>query len=96
MTISWPSVILGIYILFLLLCKKNIVIINFLEQLRLAKKGQVVIPSEARVIMELNKGDKLMAFSAGEGMIVLSKIDNFEKIANHLSDQLSVVKKSYW
>jgi AbrB family looped-hinge helix DNA binding protein len=66
---------------------------KFFGTTTIGEKGQVVIPSEARAIMELKKGDKLMAFSPGQGMIVLSKLSNFEEFAAHLSEQVSVVRK---
>jgi len=66
---------------------------KFFGTTTMGEKGQVVIPAEARTIMELKKGDKLLAFSPGNGMIVLSKLENFEELASHLTEQLSVISK---
>lgn len=66
---------------------------KFFGTTTMGEKGQVVIPSDARAFMELKKGEKLMAFSPGEGMIVLSKLSKFEEFASHLSEQLSSVRK---
>ncbi|MCX6792989.1 MAG: AbrB/MazE/SpoVT family DNA-binding domain-containing protein [Candidatus Falkowbacteria bacterium] len=66
---------------------------KFFGTTTMGEKGQVVIPSEARTDMDLRKGEKLMVFSPGDGMIVLSKLSNFEEFASHLSEQLSVMRK---
>lgn len=59
----------------------------------LGEKGQVVIPSEAREIMDLNKGDKLLAFGFGDDMLVLSKLSNLEKFASHLSKKVNKINE---
>lgn len=58
-----------------------------------SEKGQVVIPSEAREAMGLEKGDRLLVFGMGCDMIALSKLSNVEKIASRLSSRLDVIRE---
>lgn len=58
----------------------------------MGEKGQIVIPAEAREELNIKKGEKLLVFGIGEDMIAFSKLDNFEKFANHLSKQLSAMR----
>lgn len=53
--------------------------INFLGTTSLGEKGQVVIPSEARKLFNLKKGDKLIVISKGEKFLVLIKADEISK-----------------
>jgi bifunctional DNA-binding transcriptional regulator/antitoxin component of YhaV-PrlF toxin-antitoxin module len=52
----------------------------------------VVIPSEAREAMKLQKGDKLLVFGMGCDMIAFSKLSNLEKFAEHLSKRLDAIR----
>jgi AbrB family looped-hinge helix DNA binding protein len=56
------------------------------------EKGQVVIPREARELMKLKKGDKLLVFGMGDDMIAFSKLSNLEKFASHLSERLEGIR----
>ena len=62
------------------------------------EKGQVVIPQEARELMKLEKGDKLLVFGMGGDMIAFSKLSHFEKFEKHLSSKLedirNIIKKN--
>lgn len=56
-------------------------------------KGQVVIPVEARNLINLKAGDKLLVMvHPGNKGLMLLKPDSLEAYANHLLEQLSVVK----
>jgi len=59
----------------------------------LGKKGQVIIPVEARKAFKINKGDKLLVFGLKENMLIFSKLANLEKFASHFSQQLKKIKK---
>jgi len=55
-----------------------------IELLRLSTKGQVVIPKSVRDRLNLKEGDKLVAFTRRD-MIVLRKIESEENILSILS-----------
>ncbi|MCX6785997.1 MAG: AbrB/MazE/SpoVT family DNA-binding domain-containing protein [Candidatus Komeilibacteria bacterium] len=59
----------------------------------LGKKGQVVIPAAARSKMDLTKGEKLLVFSPDQNLLVLSKLDNLEKLAEHLVNKLKTIRR---
>jgi AbrB family looped-hinge helix DNA binding protein len=59
----------------------------------LGKKGQVVIPSEARESMGLKKGDKLLVFGMGCDMLTFSKLSEVEQFATHLSSRLDTIRE---
>ena len=56
-------------------------------------KGQIVIPADARAIINLQVGDKLMVMvhPSKEG-IYLMKPDGFETYAKHMLEQLNEAK----
>ncbi len=56
------------------------------------EKGQVVIPSEARKAMKLKKGDKLLVFGMGRDLLAFSRLDNLERLAEHLEYKLSSIR----
>jgi AbrB family looped-hinge helix DNA binding protein len=59
------------------------------------EKGQVVIPADARSMIDLHAGDKLlvMVHPSHEG-VVLIKPDGLESQVRGMLDQLNVVKDS--
>jgi AbrB family looped-hinge helix DNA binding protein len=57
------------------------------------EKGQVVIPVEARQLMNLEKGEKLLVFNMGEDMLALIKFSNIEKFTYRLSKKLKSIKE---
>jgi len=71
---------------------------SFYGMTTLGEKGQVVVPASARERMKLEKGEKLLAFSFDEDMLILYKIDGLEKFASHLGEKLkdinSIIRKS--
>ncbi|MFA6525391.1 MAG: AbrB/MazE/SpoVT family DNA-binding domain-containing protein [Patescibacteria group bacterium] len=60
----------------------------------IGEKGQVVIPAEAREKMNLKKGEKLLVFSMGNGMIALSKLENLAKFEQHMAQRLDAIRKA--
>lgn len=70
----------------------------FFGMTTLGEKGQVVVPAKAREKMNLEKGEKLLAFSLDEDMLILYKVDGLEKVASHLKEKLddisSIIKKN--
>lgn len=59
----------------------------------LGEKGQVVIPVQARVAMDLKKGEKLLVFGMGHEMLALAKLAKLEKFASHLAGRLEAIRK---
>ncbi len=59
----------------------------------LGEKGQVVIPSEARKGLKIHKGEKLLVFSMGDDIVILSKLSNLKQFAFHLAKRLDSIKK---
>jgi AbrB family looped-hinge helix DNA binding protein len=59
----------------------------------LGKKGQVVIPIEARKAMGIKKGDKLLVFGMGCDMLAFSKLSKVEQFASHLAKKLNAIRK---
>jgi len=59
----------------------------------LGEKGQVVIPVQARQVMNLKKGEKLLVFGMGHDMLALSKLAKLEKFASHLAERLDAIRK---
>lgn len=60
----------------------------------LGEKGQVVIPAEARETMKLKKGEKLLVFSMGQGMLALTKLENLAKFEKHMTQRLEAIRKA--
>lgn len=61
---------------------------EFFGTTTIGERGQIVIPAEARKSMKLKNGDKLLAFGMGNDMLVLAKVSQLEKFAQHLSNKL--------
>ena len=59
----------------------------------LGKKGQVVIPAEARSTMKLKEGEKLLVFGMGDDMVAFCKANQLEKFASQLSKRLETIRK---
>jgi AbrB family looped-hinge helix DNA binding protein len=59
------------------------------------ERGQVVIPSDARELMSINAGDKLLVFKAPvDGVLIIAKPETFEKLLAHLELNLPKKKES--
>lgn len=57
------------------------------------EKGQIVIPANARKIMRLKKGDKLLVFGMGNEMLAFSRLAHMERFISKISKQLGKIKK---
>ena len=60
----------------------------------LGEKGQIVIPSEARTAMKLKKGEKLLVFAMGDGMVALAKLAHLAHFEKHLTQKLQSIRKA--
>lgn len=60
----------------------------------LGEKGQVVIPAHIRKALNLKTAEKILVFAKDEGIIILSKVSNLEKISSHLSVVQNFIKKA--
>lgn len=58
----------------------------------LGKKGQTVVPMEARRALKLKEGDKLLVFSFGN-MLAFAKPAGMEKLAIKLAKRLEAINK---
>jgi len=56
------------------------------------ERGQAVIPAEAREALKLKKGDKLLVFGMGNGMLSFSTLSGFEKFQSHMTKQLETIR----
>lgn len=57
------------------------------------ERGQAVIPQEAREALNLKKGDKLLVFGMGNGMLSFSTLSAFEQFQLHMNKQMKVIQK---
>lgn len=58
----------------------------FVGSVTLGERGQVVIPADARELMGLQPGDKLLAFChPGKQMVCLCKLTMIERMKSFLS-----------
>ena len=65
---------------------------EFYGSTTVGEKGQIVVPAEARKVMGLKKGDKLLVFGMGSDMIAFSKISHMEKMVSHLTQKLETIR----
>jgi AbrB family looped-hinge helix DNA binding protein len=65
---------------------------HFFGSTTLGEKGQVVIPAEAREAMNLKKGDKLLVFGMGPGMLSLGTLSGLERMMSHLTSRLDAIR----
>jgi AbrB family looped-hinge helix DNA binding protein len=57
------------------------------------ERGQAVIPAEARKCLKLKKGEKLLVFGMGNGMLAFSTLAGFKRFQTHMSKQIRDIKK---
>lgn len=55
-------------------------------------KGQVVIPSEARSVLGLEKGERLLVMVMNEEAIMLVRPSSFEKMAAEMTAKVEMIK----
>ena len=63
-----------------------------MEIAKITSKGQVTIPNEIRKKLGVDTGDKL-AFIEDNGMVVVVKADDYERMAR-LNSYIELLKKS--
>ena len=57
------------------------------------EKGQVVIPVEARKEFGVKAGEKFLVFGMGNGALMLTKPEHFEKMAAIMAKKLEEIQK---
>lgn len=68
--------------------------IKFLGSATLGERGQVVVPAEARELLGVKAGDKLLVFKAPvDGALVLAKPEVFEQHVQHMSERASMLQE---
>ena len=67
---------------------------RFFGTTTVGKKGQVVVPSEARKVLKIKEGEKLLVFGMGNNMLAFSRLSQAEKFAKMLAERLESIKKA--
>ncbi|HEX9594997.1 MAG TPA: AbrB/MazE/SpoVT family DNA-binding domain-containing protein [Candidatus Saccharimonadales bacterium] len=68
--------------------------IKFLGSVTLGERGQIVIPIEARGLLDTEPGDKLLVFKAPiEGAIVIAKPEAFERHIQSMNQRIAETQK---
>lgn len=71
-----------------MVCEKE-----FFGSTTVGERGQVVIPSEARDSLKLEKGDKLLVFGLHKECVMLTKLSSFKRMSNELEKKQKEIKK---
>jgi AbrB family looped-hinge helix DNA binding protein len=67
---------------------------DFFSITKIAERGQVVIPKEARDALNLSAGDKLVVLPSRRGNgILLMKEENIKELAQHMSEKADMISK---
>lgn len=66
---------------------------KFMGITTLGEKGQIVIPADARAVMKLVKGEKLIVMNTHKDALVIMKASHFEAMASHFTRHLASVRK---
>jgi|WetSurMetagenome_2_1015567.scaffolds.fasta_scaffold401772_1 AbrB family looped-hinge helix DNA binding protein len=67
---------------------------EFYGSTTVGKKGQIVIPVEARNMMRVKEGEKLLVFGMGNDMVAISKLADFERFASHMAERFEKIRKT--
>jgi len=59
----------------------------------LGEKGQIVVPAEARSMIGMKKGEKLLVFGMNREVLFLVRATNLEKLISNLSTHLKGAKE---
>lgn len=65
---------------------------KFFGTTSIGKKGQMVVPIEARKSLNVEEGEKLLVFGMGKDMIIVAKVSQIEKFASALSKKLKAME----
>ncbi|OIP98599.1 hypothetical protein AUK40_01300 [Candidatus Wirthbacteria bacterium CG2_30_54_11] len=66
---------------------------KFFGTTTVGERGQVVIPSEAREAMGLEKGEKLLVFGMHSGTVMLAKLETFKQMSKEMERRNAEVQK---
>ncbi len=66
---------------------------KFLGITTLGKKGQIVIPAEARTAMRLAEGERLIVMGAHENTLIIMKASRFEAMASRFTEHIASMRK---
>lgn len=58
----------------------------------IGKRGQMVVPVEARRSMNVKDGEKLLVFGMGKDMFAVMKLSQIEEFASMLSKKLKAIE----
>ncbi|MFZ2970018.1 MAG: AbrB/MazE/SpoVT family DNA-binding domain-containing protein [Minisyncoccia bacterium] len=58
----------------------------------IGKKGQMVVPIEARRSLNVKEGEKLLVFGMGRDMIAVMKLSQIEEFASMLTKKLKTIE----
>jgi len=67
---------------------------HFFGSTTIGEKGQVVIPAATRTALKLKKGERLLVFAMGNGMVVLAKLEHLAKFEQHMAQRLESIRKA--
>jgi AbrB family looped-hinge helix DNA binding protein len=71
---------------------------SFYGSTTIGERGQIVIPIEARKVLNIERGEKLLVFGFHGDSILLSKISSFKKLSVELTKKQKeveeIIKKS--
>lgn len=60
------------------------------------ERGQIVIPADARDVMDIKPGDKLLVFKPPiDNALIIAKPETFEKLIAHLGAQFTTIKSQH-
>jgi len=66
---------------------------KFFGTTTVGERGQVVIPSEAREAMGLEKGEKLLVFGMHSGTVMLAKLETVKQMSKEMERRNAEVQK---
>ena len=66
---------------------------QFFGSTTVGERGQLVIPSEARAFLSLEKGEKLLVFAMDNDSIILSKLSRIKIISEEIEKRQQEFKK---
>lgn len=58
----------------------------------IGKRGQMVVPIEARRSLNVKEGEKLLVFGMGRDMIAVMKLSQIEEFASMLTKKLKAIE----
>lgn len=65
---------------------------HFFGTTTIGEKGQMVVPIEARKMLKLDKGEKLLVFGIGKETLIITKTSQLEVIKEKLAQNLNTLQ----